>query len=338
MNPESVTAKAYCNVLAMQRGLDPAGSAGDFDDALVVEIPLPWKKNIYQDPAVLSQEIIDLLAVWLKQYHEGIPYRHRPLMVVPDPLYSRPGFRRVMYYTRPKTAFARFNKVEYLVPDDQFGALAWALYQQPDDLPRFERYRDRAADAVRDLLVCTHGSVDAACAKFGYPLYNCLRQQHARDDLRVWRVSHFGGHVFAPTMMDMPTGHYWAYVEAAQAGQIASLRGPVETLRGHYRGWAGLEDGFLQAAEREMWQAEGWRGLDYHKSGVVLAQDDVDREHPQWADVRVEFASPDGLQRGAYQARVERCASIETEHTTNYPNTYAYPQYRVNSLLRSPLA
>jgi hypothetical protein len=322
--------KAYCNVLAMRRGLDPAGSAHDFDDALVVEIPLPWKKNIYQDAAVLSQEIIDLLGVWLQQYREGIPYRHRPLMVVPDPEYSRQGFRRVMFYTRPKAAFARFDKQEYLVPDDQFGALVWALYQSPDDLPRFERYRDPAAETARDLLVCTHGSVDAACAKFGYPLYKTLRQRHAADDLRVWRVSHFGGHVFAPTMMDMPTGHYWGYVEDPQAEQIAALRGPVETLRGNYRGWAGLEEGFLQAAEREMWQREGWRWLGYHKSGSILARDDA--ESPQWADVHIEFAAPDGSARGAYAARVELCAHVETEHTTNDLATYPYPQYRVTRL------
>lgn len=336
MNPETVTDKAYCNVLALQRGLDPAGSAGDFDDALVVEIPLPWKKNIYQDPTVLSQEIIDLLGVWLRQYHEGIPYRHRPLMVVPDPHYSRPGFRRVMFYTRPKGAFACFDKVEYLVPDDQFGALTWALYQSPEDLPRFERYRDRAADSIRDLLVCTHGSVDAACAKFGYPLYHTLRKHHCSDHVRTWRVSHFGGHVFAPTMMDMPTGHYWAYVEAPQAEQIAALAGSVETLRGHYRGWGGLEDGFMQAAEREMWQREGWRWFEYHKSGVVLDQDTGDKENPQWAEIRVEFASPDGGVRGAYEARVELCARVETEHTTGYPDIYAYPQYVVNLSTKLP--
>lgn len=330
MSFETTTAKAYCNVLAIQRGLDPAGTAHDFDDALVVEIPLPWKKNIYQDPAVLSQEIIDLLGVWLQQYREGIPYRHRPLMVVPDAAYSREGFRRVMFYTRPKGAFAQFDKVEYLVPDDQFGALAWALYQAPDDLPRFERYRDTAAEAARDLLVCTHGSVDVACAKFGFPLYKSLRHEYANDDLRVWRVSHFGGHVFAPTLMDMPTGRYWGYVEDPQAEQIARLDGAVEAVRGNYRGWAGLPEGFLQAAEREMWQREGWHWLGYHKSGSIVAQGDAESSH--WADVRVDYAAPDGSARGAYEARVEVCARIDTEHTTNDPSTYPYPQYRVMSL------
>lgn len=88
------------------------------------------------------------------------------------------------------------------------GTLAWALYEAREQLPTFERYRVPDADKVRDILVGTHGTIDVACAKFGYPLYRHLRDTYADEGLRVWRVSHFGGHVFAPTLMDMPTGHY----------------------------------------------------------------------------------------------------------------------------------
>lgn len=118
-------------------------------------------------------------------------------------------------------------------------------------------------------MVCKHGTVDAARAKFGYPLYKYLRKNHASDELRVWRVSHFGGHVFAPTLMDMPLSHYWAYVEEEQAAQIIQRSGNVRDLRGHYRGWAGLDNSFLQAAEREMWQCEGWDWFAYQKFGQI---------------------------------------------------------------------
>ncbi|MCC6804814.1 MAG: hypothetical protein IT319_18165 [Anaerolineae bacterium] len=49
-----VTAKLYCNVLAMERGLDPAGSAGSFRDAVTVETSLPWKHEIYEQVGKLS--------------------------------------------------------------------------------------------------------------------------------------------------------------------------------------------------------------------------------------------------------------------------------------------
>ncbi len=327
---EKIVAKGFCNVLAMQKGLDPAGSAGDFEDAVVVEIPLPWKNDMYEKAGSLPQEVIDLLQLWLKRYHEGIPYNHRPLMIAPDPAYSRRGFRRVMYYLRPPGAFARYEKLEYLVPESEYGALIWSLFEAKDDLSRFEPYRDHAGAVARDILVCTHGTVDAACAKFGFPLYNLLRKQHANDQVRVWRVSHFGGHVFAPTLMDMPLGHYWAYVEPPQAAQIVAQRGPVEILRGHYRGWAGLEYGFMQAAEREMWQREGWHWFDTPKEGTILAQD-ADNQEPRWADVRIEFSELDG-RLAAYQAHVELGQPVETEHSTAEAHTYPYPQYVVTQL------
>ncbi len=330
MEAEQTNVKAYCNVLALEKGLDPVGYAGSFDDAILVETSLPWKQDIYQQAGALPQEIINLLTLWLQRYHETGEYRHRPLLIAPDVNYSRPGFRRVLYYTRSKGACAHFDKIEYSIPDNEVGALAWALFESDADLSRFEPYRLLDVDITRDILICTHGTVDAACAKFGYPLYKDLRRNYANNHLRVWRVSHFGGHVFAPTMMDMPTGHYWAYVEETQARQIVERSGDVAALRGHYRGWAGLTDGFIQAAERELWQRYGWAWFSYPKSGNVLAQDS-NRAYPLWAEVQIAFELPDDPHKTA-RMRVEVQRHIETVTTTGYEQTYNYPQYSVTQL------
>jgi len=325
--------KEYCNVAAQALGLDPAGSAGHFDDAVLVETPLPWKRDIYEKAGALSQEMIDLLALWLERYKETGVYGHRPLMIAPDPDYSRQGYRRVIYYDRGDRAAARFHKTEYLVPEREAGPLVWALFEDRDGLAAFERYRVPQADKLRDILVCTHGTVDVACAKFGFPLYRHLRDGCARADRRVWRVSHFGGHVYAPTLMDMPTGHYWAYVEEAQAKQIVNRSGDVADLRGHYRGWAGLAYGFPQAAERAMWQQEGWTWFDYPKACTVLDQD-ADDEDPCWMELRVDFTRTDGSQ-GAYVARIEVTHKIETVPSTDYTEPYAYLQYGVTKLYQT---
>ena len=221
-----------------------------------------------------------------------------------------------MFYTRPAGLFARFDKVEYLVPDDEFGPLVWSLYEDRAALPRFESYRVPEADHIRDMLVCTHGTIDAACARFGYPLYQHMRDTWTNDHVRVWRVSHFGGHVFAPTLVDMPVGHYWAYVENKQAAQIVQRAGDVAALRGHYRGWAGMDGGFLQTAECELWQRCGWSWFDYRKSGVILAQNDASEDAPQWADVRLHYAAPDDLAETMIDMRVEVSRTVETPHTS----------------------
>ncbi len=322
--------KSYCNVAAMALGLDPAGHAGSFDDAILLETPLPWKREIYQTAGLLPQQMIDLLALWLERYRAGQPYNHRPLMIAPDRDYARDGYRRLIFYRRATDAFARYEKQEYVVPDDQVGALAWALYEAREQLPAFERYRIPEADAVRDILVCTHGTIDVACAKFGYPLYRELRDSYATDELRVWRVSHFGGHVFAPTLMDLPTGHYWAYVEGEQAEQIIRRNGDVRALRGHYRGWSGMGRSFAQVAERELWQREGWAWFDYAKCGEVLEQD-PDEEHPQWANVRIVCRHSGGMEM-AYRAHVAVAQTIETVPSTGRAETTSYPQYVVTSL------
>lgn len=327
MEIASPTTKLYCNVIAMQKGLDPVGHAHHFDDALVIETPLPWKNDMYEKAGVLPQEVIDLFEIWIQRYRDGFGYPHRSLMVAPDKVYSQPDMARVMFYTRPTGAFARYSKIEYLVPRDKLGQLVWALYEARDELPQFEVYRQPADDSKRELLVCTHGNVDVACAKFGYPLYKYLRAHHASNDVRVWRVSHFGGHMFAPTMMDMPTGHYWAYVEKPQAEQIVRQNGDVRALYGHYRGWAGLEDGFLQAAERELWMQYGWEWFNTPKSGQLTSSDETDKEEPAWAEIQIDYTAPDNI--GKYTAHVEARHRIPTIHSTDSESEYAYPQYTV---------
>jgi hypothetical protein len=177
-------------------------------------------------------------------------------------------------------------------------------------------------------MVCTHGSVDAACATLGFPVYRELRAlaEAPHSGMRVWRVSHFGGHVFAPTLIDMPEFRYWGYAEREVAAQIAARAGHGLQLRDHYRGWAALDSPFLQAAERELFGLHGWAWSALHKSGHVL------RGGPAWADVRIEYATPAGRQRGAYAARVELCGYVECIASTYDEQPFRFPQYDVVAL------
>jgi hypothetical protein len=308
--------KAFCNHVAIEKGLDPAGSAGYFQDAIVMEMPFPWKRD-YASMA-LPAEMMKLLELWMQRYRETGVYGHRPLLIAPDEDYSKEGYRRVIFYTRPQAPFAEFTQTEYLVPEAEMGALIWAWYEAPETLSKYESCRQDTK--ARDILVCTHGAVEAACAKFGYPLYKHLRENYTNENLRVWRVSHFGGHVFAPTLMDMPKGDYWAYVEIEQGEQILRREGAIHQLYKHYRGWAGLEAGFLQAAERECLMLEGWAWQQTPKTGRILAQEES--ENPQWAELEIN----------GYRFRVEQTNSIELIHTSNQDKTYTYPQYTAKLL------
>ncbi len=318
----------YCSTLARAKGLDPIGYGGMFNNMVLLEVPLPWSRSPLTDPEKVTPEFVQALERYFALPQAERP-SVRPLAIAPDAAYAEDGRRRFVHFTRQTGAIAHFTRHEYCVPEAIYGALVWAALIEPDKLSAFESYCV-PENGLRDILVCTHGSVDAACAKFGYPLYRHLRENFADTNLRVWRCSHFGGHVFAPTCIDMPIGHYWAYVDTQQGTQIAQRSGDPRALRAHYRGWAALNHSFLQAAEREAFMREGWQWLTYRKAGVLLAHDSA--ENPQWGEVRLTFSTADGKPLGRYEGRVEVECYLTTIPSTGSEQPYRYAQYKVVNL------
>lgn len=325
----------FCSVCARKAGVATAGSAYSYEHVLAVELPLPWPESMYSEPGILPQELLDLRQLQLDAYYAGRKFSVGALAIAPDAAYSRQGCRRVISYRRPDGAFSSFSQAEYLAPDECYGALCWALLVDKAALPRFDEFRIATAN-TRDLMVCTHGAVDAACAKFGFPIYRQLRRAAEQmPQIRVWRVSHFGGHVFAPTLLDMPEFRYWGYVERHEAEVLLTRNGDVNAVGACYRGWAGFESPLLQVAERELFLRHGWPWLQYRKSGQVLAQEMSPGAkpgfEPSWAEVEIAYCPLDGA-AGSYRARVERNGYIDCIATTGDPTHYPHPQYVVTRL------
>ncbi|HEV2744108.1 MAG TPA: sucrase ferredoxin, partial [Rubrobacter sp.] len=243
-------------------------------------------------------------------------------VVLPDRDYSRNGHTRVLFLRRSEGPFSAYEKVDLLVPDGELVAAVGALLEG-SGLGRFGRYRQET-DHVRDLLVCTHGSRDVCCGKFGYPVYDLLRRRHASPGkLRVWRTSHTGGHRFAPTMIDYPEGRLWGHLEPWAVERLAARRGPVSDLGAFYRGWAGLRSPAEQAAEREVFAREGWAWTGYLKEGSVLNSGGGRTE------VRIAYRGADGAVSGAYEATVEVADTVMTMESSGDPELVEVDQYRV---------
>jgi hypothetical protein len=321
-----------CNLLARARGLDPIGYAGTLDAFLAFEVPLPWPRGVFESRRKLPAAAHEALA-W---FTGAAPYRLRPLIIAPDPLYSVPGHRRVLWLSRPERPFAEYDRVEYLVPQASLGELVAALVMKQGEAPEFDRWRTEGA--ARDLLVCTHGAQDTACGLFGVPIYRRLRGMVESGtaeggpaeggDTRVWRVSHFGGHVFAPTLLDLPSGRMWAYLDDDDLPALLERAGKSYDLRGHYRGWAGLEGPFLQALERELLVREGWGWLDVPKSATVLEQDSS--PEPHWARLRIDAWH--GARPTTYLGSVEISTTVPIRPRSDSDETKPYAQYRVTNL------
>ncbi|MEM1256809.1 MAG: sucrase ferredoxin [Cyanobacteria bacterium P01_H01_bin.21] len=317
----------FCSVISKENGEDPIGSATQTDSWLVMELPLPWtEERFHSDP--LLKPIHDLFH---ELFAKGI--RISPMAVAPDREYSISGQSHVFYYRRPNQHFSRFERQTFLLPTEQIVPLAKALTYEPENLQQFLAYQ-QPADNIRDMMVCTHGNIDIACARFGQPIYSRLRKHYAaksNGQLRVWRCSHFGGHQFAPTLVDFPTGQVWGHLETDMLETLIHRSQPVTELRQFYRGWSGV-DRYTQMVEREIWMQRGWKWLQYQKSGQVLEQD-TNHEHADWAKVCLEFAAPDGT-TGTYEATVEACGSIMTAYNSGEEPTPT-KQYRISRLVQT---
>lgn len=326
----------FCSLVSKANKEDLIGTAGTCDYWLIMEFPQPWPQDIFQeDPRIkpltsLFQELI---------VKHGINLR--PMLIARDREYSHRGFTRMLYYYRPTKMFSQFEKQEFVVPEGEATALVTEilkqLTQQPNDLSKFQQYQ-RQTSHIRELMVCTHAQVDLACGRFGTPLYRRLRKEYApvsNGKLRVWQTTHFGGHQFAPTLVDLPQGCLWGHLEPEVLDLLINRNSSASGLRQFYRGWAGLSK-FEQIVEREIWMQLGWTWLDYLKTGEVLAKEEVNKEHDaNWADVRINFTATDSNVSGAYEARVEVCSEVGSAfNSAKQMELQAVKQYCVSRLIK----
>ncbi|MFN6517010.1 MAG: sucrase ferredoxin [Nostoc sp. CreGUA01] len=321
----------FCSLVSQANGEDPIGTAGNCDYWLIIEVSRPWPQEIFEEnPTIRSliplfQELVSNHGIKLK-----------PILIAPDREYSHPGFTRVFYYYRPGKLFSQFEKQEFIVPETKTTALVTAIFQQlmqqPNDLSEFQQYQQQTSD-IRELMVCTHAQVDLACGRFGTPIYRQLRKKYANEKLRVWQTTHFGGHQFAPTLIDLPQGCLWGHLKPDILDLLVQRNGSVSGLRQYYRGWTALSE-FEQIAEREIWMQSGWSWLDYLKAGKVLAMEEVTQgNNPNWAEVRIDFV--DGSTTGAYEARIEGCGEVMSAlNSTKQMELKAVKQYRVSHLVK----
>lgn len=307
-----------CSRLSARLGLPLVGSAGCHDAVLAFELAPPWTARLVGSkgggPALDS--VLEAIG--------NLPTKVRVLALEPAGD-SADGRGRVLWFAREPGPFTSYSRKEYRVLPDTLPAVLHQLAETGSTAADEEE----GCGAGRDLMVCTHGSRDACCGKFGYPLYRRLTElaaasagsllapgeakdpvgAHDRGEalapggdgagrIQVWRCSHLGGHRFAPTLLDLPSGRLFGRVADDDAGAL--LRGGSELLQRLsrlYRGRAALPEP-AQIVESRLWQRSGPAF-----EGAALRWQ-VDADGSRWR-VRLEGAAPDGS-RFADEALVER--------------------------------
>lgn len=343
VGPEMNDRMQMCSLLTRDRREDPVGHAVPYDRIIITELPKPWPRPATNGRGA-SQALRDLVnhfqalrrEAYQKEGDAGVKTRGldvRLIYLAPDSEYSLPGERRVFQLRRPKEPFSAYFKEEYQVPEADVAGLVEALLHE-ESSHRWQGALAQNATSYRDLFVCTHGSVDTCCATFGYPLYRELRglADCGTGSLRVWQATHFQFHRFAPVVLDLPEFRCWGGVDLDCARALALRNGPPDELRNCYIGWAGVEQGYVQAAEREALAREGWDWTTYLKSGRINKMDEVE----EWAHVQIDFVSTDGRTAGSYLATVEVIEHVDGLVGCFSPGqTRDTAQYRVSHLKRN---
>lgn len=242
----------------------PIGSASAFTRAFLFEIPLPWTRVPLDTPQI-PQEIKAAIEHFQAEQGKASVY-----LLAPDPSYAVDGARLIDI----QVVDGVMNKREIIASDGDLASVVNALANN-EPLPK-----SATIDPTpwRDIAVCTHGSRDACCASFGAPMY--LKMHTAAKSLpntRVWRCSHLGGHRFAPTMLDLPSGRSWGLVDDAAARGILLGDGDPADLVPHYRGWVGHKAPELQMLEAHIFTHIGWSWTEYAQHGEILERDSEGR-------------------------------------------------------------
>lgn len=332
-NAASPIAERLCSLAALREGQDPVGSVSLTEGLLFIEAATPWSNAFYEaDPAGTVQQRVRaaVLAHFAGRHATGAaasPWGLRNVYAIaPDREWSPKDKRRALLALRPRAPFAEYALTEFAFEtSDVEGpvALASAFLAERYEPGTFARY-EVPRPPVREFFVCTHGHVDICCAKFGIPLYASLR---ALPGVRAWRTSHFGGHRFAPTVKEFPSGYTWGFVDEEAARAIVSRRPQPEVLARAVRGWIGV-DGPLQALDREGLSRFGWDWMSFPRQGAIL---DGGYDTGSWRG-RMTFSAPNG--EGAIEGVVIRARELPNAGcgSTWGQNEYLSPEYRVASV------
>jgi hypothetical protein len=97
------------------------------------------------------------------------------------------------------------------------------------------------------ILICTHGTHDKCCSKFGVPIY--LKAIEQENRFTTWQCTHLGGHRFAANVLCLPHGIYYGRVR--EKGNLCEVIKEYQNRSVHLENYRGRScyHNEVQAAE-----------------------------------------------------------------------------------------
>ena len=309
----------FCSDYSRQIGENVIGSATNCETYILVECPPPWTTEAFNSKWVPND--LKILVEEVKRAKLPIKF----LLIANDESH-KVAQTTLLIYQKQKGLTQGYQKYEFKLAniDRVAGFVKKFLW---GSIPEYERERS----ITRDILVCTHGSHDKCCARYGNSFYFYAQNTIDHLDLenvRIWRSSHFGGHRFAPTMIDFPEGRYYGVLEQDSFKSILTRTGDINCLNKVYRGW-GILPIPLQILEKELILHYGWDWFNYKVAGKILEQS-LDNNTVL---AELTFAKPTGaLYNCQAKLVLDESKALEIKSSCNAKQTSVAVTYSVASL------
>ncbi|QNN49059.1 hypothetical protein H9L10_12550 [Phycicoccus endophyticus] len=201
-----------CSAAARDRGEPLAGTAPVASRWLLVEHPGPWAKKPLETPPLLGRAGEEVEATCASFGGKALLIRRQGRRG-PDPDDARHWFA-------VDTVRGTWVRGTWRTPEDVLAA-ARALGSELSA-------SDTDADPM--VLVCTQGTRDACCAVRGRPIVATLARERPDE---VWECTHLGGHRFAGTLLVLPEGACYGYLDPDTAAGVVGGTSPgTSTGRG----------------------------------------------------------------------------------------------------------
>ena len=243
-----------CSIASLATGEPLYGTASQVRRWILVEQPGPWGVD-----AVAQSGLADDVALRLRALARTVGAR---LLLIRRHGRSQ-GATRSCFAVVSTADVRRIERFDLRDPAELLG-VDWG------PLREFEPVGGQPVDDPL-YLVCTNGSHDTCCARFGRPVAAAL---HDLDGVDAWEASHFGGDRFAGNVVCLPDGIYYGRVAPDTAAEVVAAHQAGRLSLDHLRGRS-FSPFVAQAAEYFVRVERGLHAID---EVLPLQVDDVGQD------------------------------------------------------------
>lgn len=260
----SVSDSDFCSTQSLLFNENLIGTAPSTKIYILIEHKQPWANEAFESKAITQK-----LRSILNKYRNSARF----LLVCNENTKHKTNVKVMFYVQNNQERFSHaFTLYEAECSNHEHVCETIEMYFLYHKLPS-----KTSSTQTRNILICTHGKFDLCCGKYGKPFYiksnEILYKINAHKKVEIWESSHFGGHRFAPTIIDFPDGRYYGRLNEEIFTSIINRTGYLNQTLSSYRGWSTLPK-VAQVVEKQLMLDIGWQWFNASAASYIQLLED----------------------------------------------------------------